>query len=197
VEITMFAIKTPLSITILFPARVQERESSMTPTSSFLQECNLLCKIVTWYLQLIDSVVLNRPSYCHATEDQLIFSNTKLFPQYIGVTCDANLQTASESPFRQCQHEGLHEKSDTHSIHRRFRENFVHANDSTTRRSEEFVVSHSCLFGSGTIFAWDVVPVLSIQEVAELASEVCKLLRQWWDIWALRCRFRLFHAKRA
>jgi hypothetical protein len=177
VEITMFAIETTLSITEFFPARVQERERSMTPTSSFLQECDLLCKIFTWYLQLIDSVVLNRPSYRHAAEDQLIFSKAKLSPQYIGVTRDANLQTACESLIRQRQHEGLNKKPDTHSIHWGFRENLVHANDSTTRRSKEFVVSHSCLFGSGTIFPWDVVPVLSVQDMAELASEVCKLLR--------------------
>jgi hypothetical protein len=193
----MFATKIPLSITESFPARVQEGEDSTIPTSSFLQECNLLCKIFTRYLQLIDSVMLNWPSYRHAAEDYLVISNAKLFPQYIGVACDTYLQTACESLLRQRQHESLHKESDTHSIHWRFRENFVHANDSTTRRSKEFVVSHSCLFSSGTIFAWDVVPVLSVQEVAELAPEVCELLGQGWDIWALRCRFRLFHAKRA
>jgi len=130
------------------------------------QPGDTLLHILSRYYNAIDLLVLIRPSQRDSTQQLYLASQSETFPDYLGVTHYADLQTAPSSPLNESQHENLQKHAHAHRVDAH--QSFVHTHDSDRRRSKKFIVPLLSRFVLLRLRARNIVALGPVQQVAEL-----------------------------
>nr|POE62747.1 hypothetical protein CFP56_03651 [Quercus suber] len=148
--------------------------------TSLVQESHTFLHLLPRHHDLIDRVLLRRPSDCHPTQYHLVLRQPEPLPQHLRIPRHGNLQTAPQPALRQREHERLHEHAHAHRVHRRERR--VHGDDRDDGRVEEGEVAQRRVAVRLAVRPRDVVARRAVQHVPELGAEVRELLGQRRDV---------------